>query len=755
MPVASVTGTRILRACRGISRSAVRALSAYELPLSAAQSAGGAKRTQRFRAALPALCRVLALFGVLFLGAVLVSFVSREPSSATSARPLFEGSDQQPIDPGYEGRTSYASAMGGEAAVFGPETGCRVVLVIPPITNKPPPSNPSLTLPPEFEVAPEARVYSLRALQLLLGSLLDAFYDNERVTLQLVLAPEANRTAFEERYMLCNEIAWTHGPKLVHNATTGGLYELGVGAWSPPRGDTQKVLIVDASRSSPLAPQYYRYLKSVRRRYLHSAADIAGFALEPVLVRYQSSLLGSVLGYKSEAILPKKGEDEVFLYHNLPLVSAFSPIDAEVWRTFQRWFAAHRSEWFLWPTVIGAKDKNDPSWSEYHGTARAHWTLWFSRFCAEYDMYSVYPRRHRPEPLPPLGRASASAPLTRFNFQGKPVAEKPGIQGANLERIIDLGIRQGGSISMTVVNEAFLETAHSWICNVDTAGIRPPGVVWIATDDVSYESLRKVRGTETIRMTEFRGGQAHTGTSYGTPGYWLLMLERSHLIRAILERGIGVFAFETDQVWLRNPVPFVERLVHSGDEVDLVGTLDTRHEIGGNFLFFNPTLATRRLWREVCRRFEKAYYAHRMDRHTAKYNRYMENDQSTMTKLVFFDEAFKAKNPVVFRALDTDQFVDGRWYDQDRKFYSAARAQSPIMINNNFLVGIDKKQKRAQAHGHWFRKSGVCDDGAVRRAIDTNNARANATAEGVAGMDIEAGLDAALRGVAREREQGD
>lgn len=417
-----------------------------------------------------------------------------------------------------------------------------------------------------------------------------------------------------------------------------------------------------------------------------------------------------------------------------------------------------RGEWFLWPAVVAAKDKDDSTWDKYRGTARAHWTLWFSRFCAEYKLYTAYPTSQSLASF--AANPASTSTVQRFAFDGDLVSRKDIISDENLERIVSLGQKQGGSVSMTIVNDAFLETAHSWICNVDVAGIRPPGVVWITTDDIAYNSLKEVNDSYAIRMSEFQGGQSKTGTSYGSPGYWLLMLERTQLILSILERGIGVFAFETDQIWLRDPVPFVHRLVNSGDEVDVVGTLDTRHEIGGNFLYLNPTLATRRLWREVCKRFASAYKAKKMERHTAEYKRYMENDQSILTKLVLLDEGFKSRNGVVFRALDTELFVDGRWYPRAKKFYTSEKSKSPILINNNFVIGIGKKKDRAKANKHWFVTEKGCDVEAVKRAVRENEERGSIrmkdgsvpkTASRIEGSDIEANFGEAV--VAMQLEQ--
>lgn len=626
-------------------------------------------------------------------------------------------------------------------------------------------------------VQPFAPPFTAPTLIALIDSLAVTAYDNDRVHLHIVLAPHANASSFNAAHKAACTVRWPHGPHTLENATSGGLFEQITTIWTPAPRARDAVLLVEAARTAPLPPQWYRYLKSARRRY-HDTADVAGFALEPVLVRQRLAhpLIPTTSRFTDVRVEEGGAGEDVFLYANLPLVSVFSPASPDIWRAFQRWFLAYRAEWFLWPTVVAPKDKRDPTWNGYRGTARAHWTLWFSRFCAQHALYTVYPRRARPAPLPPVGRASALPPLPRFAFDGSRVSDSDAVSSDSLRRIVELGRVQGGSILLTVVNEPFLETARSWLCNVETAGFRPPGIVWIATDDTAYNALRDIRGSVAVRMQHFRGATSRTGTSYGTPGYWLLMLERTMLIRDVLDAGVGVFAFETDQVWLRDPVPFVRRVVRSGDEVDVVGTLDTRHEIGGNFLFLNPTLATRRLWREVSRRFSKEYRVQGMAHHTARWRRYMENDQSTLTKLIFFDAEFKAHNPVVFRALDTDLFVDGRWYDKSHKYYTSLKSQSPIMVNNNFMIGIGNKKNRAIENGHWFVKDGKCDAQRVKQAVAENERRGEATGLGVAelqassvkvngsvsdgesirarrveGGDVEAGLDAALIAMAKEQ----
>ena len=57
---------------------------------------------------------------------------------------------------------------------------------------------------------------------------------------------------------------------------------------------------------------------------------------------------------------------------------------------------------------------------------------------------------------------------------------------------------RAGFVSMTVANSAFIDTARSWVWTVDAAGIRPPGVVWIVTDEASRAAMDAVPDSEVV-----------------------------------------------------------------------------------------------------------------------------------------------------------------------------------------------------------------------------------------------------------------
>lgn len=77
--------------------------------------------------------------------------------------------------------------------------------------------------------------------------------------------------------------------------------------------------------------------------------------------------------------------------------------------------------------------------------------------------------------------------------------------------------------------KVFLTTAMSWLCNVDAGGFRPKGILWVVNDNDSNQTMSKISGTDTVFLAEMKG--AKSGTEFGNPGYWQLMLERTLLIQ--------------------------------------------------------------------------------------------------------------------------------------------------------------------------------------------------------------------------------
>lgn len=498
---------------------------------------------------------------------------------------------------------------------------------------------------------------------------------------------------------------------------------------------TPAALILRAGVSLP--PHALHHLQHMVHKYAHRA-DIAviSLAATPPQTKLRPSLPDHLqTSWKPLSVQPPYLTP---LLHG-PALDAFLPLSTAITNTvphFDEWLRLRRSDWYRYPT--GAGVDHTPLGMSVLPAANwttAPWNVWFSKFLTEYRLYVL----HAPPPPHPLERDAESSSssngssgssgssdssdshdaesafrLAAFDAGGnKPAAAH---FGSAVHELWQLATQHDGAVSFTLVNEVFLPTARSWLCNVDVANMRPRALVWGATDAKTARQLSQVEHSTTILLEGVKGGK-DTGHQFGNPGYWRLMLERTQLIGEILERGVSVFAFETDAIWLQDPQPWIEQLVRQ--QADIVGTINTRMEVSGNFFFLRATLATRRMWAEIVRRFERAYAAGRFERKKADSWTYIENDQSLLTKLVLRNETWKSQYPLSFLTLDMEKFVDGRWYKMEEGFYESERARSPVVINNNFVIGVKEKTERAKKWGHWFwdEHDERCLDEVVRKAV--------------------------------------
>lgn len=257
-----------------------------------------------------------------------------------------------------------------------------------------------------------------------------------------------------------------------------------------------------------------------------------------------------------------------------------------------------------------------------------------------------------------------------------------------------------GTIFLSVINRNFISFARSWMCNMELLNIRVKTVVWVATDVVAYDAMKVIPGVQAFLLQGMSGAENEKrGSKYGTPGYWDLMLSRAKLVRELLDRGVSVLLFDADQVWLQSPMYDVSRAVLD-PEVDVVGTVVSMEEVGGNFVFLRATNRTRVMYSALCDMFEEDYLKNGMDKKDSSSKMKIRNDQTILSSFVHKNDKWKKLYRCKFHALDRDLFLDGRWYKG--AYRSKPRTHYPVIINNNYIEGNDEKIKRARKFGHWF-----------------------------------------------------
>lgn len=575
----------------------------------------------------------------------------------------------------------------------------KVILIVRPLVDRP----------------GEAELPSDRRVKHIFASLSGTDYEESIIDLDVILDTKElilseNKTWDAEEYF--KSVSWTHGNIKISECNSNSGLEYILSSWNPRFKSNESVAFIDTGFVTKIPRNWFKFITSSLRRF--------GGRQDVIAV---STQMTSSINFPMNATKPLSGEENVILWQGVETNSIIVPHSVSIWRSFVKWLQRNVGDWYLWPTVVSPSSELDYKWNSFNGSIYASWQYWLSRFSVIHDVYVLYPRRKHLSMLQvqPQTEDARKLHIPKFNLNGH--AGSFGGSRISLETIhalLDFAGTHGNTVSFTIVNSIFISIAKSWICNVDVGHFRPPGIVWITTDDESYEEMKQIPDSYAVRANELEG--AKNGTNFGSFGYWLLMLERTTLVRDILNQGCTVFLFETDQVWLRDPLPYIHRLLDSEQEIDLIGTLDAGRAIGGNFLIIKPTITMRKIYMEICQRFENNFVRFK---DSARLNSLIQNDQSILSKLVLYEEPFRSRYPVLLRILDTELFACGKWYEGRAGKYNTLKSRSPILINNNWLSGISKKTNRLKQFNHWFLdENGICSKSAVHLAIQENEERA-------------------------------
>lgn len=607
-----------------------------------------------------------------------------------------------------------------------------------------------------------------------------------------------------------DELVWPHGPKrLVAVRTEPDLAH----TWQSNRGTTNETLIfVDATIARMLSPSFYVWLKRVRsatRRGMIANAAVFSFdaitvpegvpatdsavildQFFPANAAFSPSQDVWITFQKWYALATRSWFARPSLPRNLAL-GGYSFLDFLRMHPTRAWFAqflATYSERVVYPVLHGNHSLILRSFGTTAGTmaGSGHVASVHLDQLAEFDENLLedgslndiaVPER------PMLVKANGSVltidePLAMSYDQTSGRTRRATIGDIVspdvlwkyhdvLRRISDFARSRGSeSISFTMVTAAFVQTTFSWLCNIATLDIVPAAIVMITSEDKVARDLigflsqhpRLKQGSLVISM---HGAVVATDKDpnaplhFGTSDYWLLMLQRTFLLRDLLDRGLAILQFETDQIWLGDPMPYIRHELRHGqgtdDRVedfrvpDVVVTTDTLKAVPGNFMYLRPTVGTRHLMSVVVDRFLMSYQSSRSSR-AARRNRYhyIANDQSILTTLVRGrDWVYARRYPKVKASvLNRDLFVDGQWFAdfenkkgetvRHRKHYTSESSLYPVVVNNNILVGVEAKADRAKRFGFWFVRRGQdvhdqvewrCDEEAVRKAAQSGSTK--------------------------------
>ena len=263
---------------------------------------------------------------------------------------------------------------------------------------------------------------------------------------------------------------------------------------------------------------------------------------------------------------------------------------------------------------------------------------------------------------------------------------------------------KGDTLLVSFINNAYLPFAYSWLCNTAGMGIHDK-VLIIAADNETEQSLKKNRpeiATVSISGYTMKGNQQYTRA-----GYVRIGIKRTQILNWILQDNIGIFLFEFDCLWVKNPVPVMTKF--SDQDLVITPVAERPGMVAIGFYYMAPTDRMKKLWGELTRRL--TILDNRLKKLTpGTVISEGENDQLYLTALIRRRYA-----GIRVKLLSLSEYPDGKWYNLPAEKRDINKI---YILNNNWVEGNPKKIKRAKEFGHWFLKdNGTCDVDQVKKIV--------------------------------------
>jgi len=240
--------------------------------------------------------------------------------------------------------------------------------------------------------------------------------------------------------------------------------------------------------------------------------------------------------------------------------------------------------------------------------------------------------------------------------------------------------KEYGLIFLMYVDTGFISMTRNWLCHTPTNVIKHTH--FIVSDSQVRTALKSFGARNFVVLRQLRSS---LGSQYGQKTYYETIALRGRVVNQLLHHGIRIWIVESDSIWFGDPSPVLHRF-HNQDVIagqDGDGLLDRYPE--GGFLFLNSTVKARALSDALLSwQIEVLRYMHESEVGDAG------NEMLQLPRLL-------AQLNCSWSFFPESLFVSGRWYSSE-----TLRSQTtPLVIQNNWLVGVQPKVERAKLWGHW------------------------------------------------------
>jgi hypothetical protein len=240
------------------------------------------------------------------------------------------------------------------------------------------------------------------------------------------------------------------------------------------------------------------------------------------------------------------------------------------------------------------------------------------------------------------------------------------------------------NLALITVNFGYLDLAKNWLCHVQKFGFQ--NFIFLAEDISSYDELSKL-GASVIISHDAPLKKA--GSEYGSKEFQETMTFRTNFIFKALYYGINVLTSDADSIWTDDPFKYADK------DADLQGQQHKLEKLSGGLIYIKSTDRGKAFWKQILACQEenmKFINSHKIG--TYEPSKYTEqaciNDISALLKTQGKMKVFLWKNNL---------FPDGKAFFENQLPHK--QGVWPVIIHNNWIVGIDKKIQRFKDWGLW------------------------------------------------------
>lgn len=242
--------------------------------------------------------------------------------------------------------------------------------------------------------------------------------------------------------------------------------------------------------------------------------------------------------------------------------------------------------------------------------------------------------------------------------------------------------RSSDFLLFTLINGAYMNLTLNWLCNVAPfpTSIHRKTLI-VSLDAKACKVIQRIWKQVKCMYIKVHGDY-NSPLSWGRQKYINLLSLRSQLLLILAELELPYILFETDAVWLRDPMEFFQNQTLIDDADIIVPTKGyPDHDLTYAFdpMIVYPSNASLVLMREL--------------------NLQLSKDPKVYDQDVLDQLCRQQHFGLVCRQFEWTEVADGKWF----KLSESERAHlRPYIVNNNYYVGVDNKISRQALNDLWF-----------------------------------------------------